>query len=382
MCPAPESSLQDEARAIWDAGLAAVSADRVHTAVHAVLTARQGGSITLDSTRPVTVVGAGKAAASMARAVVDALGARVRGGVVITPDGHGLETHPVHCLEAGHPIPDARGLRAAAQVHEMVQSLGTSDQLLALWSGGGSALLADPVPALGLDGLQRKTRDWLRGGVPIHTINRERTAQATLKGGRLGRLAAPADVFTLVLSDVPGDDPAMVASGPSFGTGPTVIIGRLKDAVDAAEVEATRRGWPVTRLPDLAGEARERGREIATLLLATAGPVCVLAGGEPTVTLSGTGRGGRCQELCLAAAEVLAGHPEVALLAVGTDGTDGPTDAAGAVVHGGTAAYGDPTLTQALAQNNSYPWLRAAGALVHTGPTRTNVTDLLVGLRR
>lgn len=352
------SRLHDEARSIWEAGLRAVDA-RALTRTHLALLGIGGAH---------KVVAVGKAAVAMAAGARDHLGDGAT-GVALVHDGAGIEVAGFEVLEAGHPVPDARGVAAAARIGAMVDALGSSDRLLALISGGGSALLADPAPPLDLDGLVQHTRSLLSAGSPIAEVNEWRTAHATLKGGRMARRARPARVLSLVLCDVPGR-PNLVASGPTAGTR-LVEMANIRTAVDAAMDEARSRGWAVNRLPALSGEAAEMGRRIAQ----TAGPGVWIGGGECTVTVRGPGRGGRCQELALAAARDLRGRP-FAMIAAGTDGRDGPTDAAGALVDGDTARYAG--IDEALRANDAWSWLDAHDLLVRTGTTGTNVGDLVV----
>lgn len=364
------TELADVARRAWEAGLAAVDPER---AVIRALSARPEGE------GPVWIAALGKAAPGMVRGVLAVLGDRVRGGVAVVPDGLGGALGTVEVHEASHPIPDARGLAAAERMGALVDGLGPTDRLLVLVSGGGSALLADPTPALGLAGLQEKTRELLASGADIHAINAWRVAHGTLKGGRLGQRALPARVRTLVISDVEGH-PERVASGPTAGVGPVEVVGGLGVALDAVVQALEAEGWPVDRGPRLVGEAREVGRRLGHTVAGSPGRRAWVLGGECTVTLRGSGAGGRCQELATAAALALHGTPSAVLLAAGTDGRDGPTDAAGALVDGSTADQ--PGAERALATSNTHRWLDAAGALIRTGPTGSNVGDLVVALRR
>ena len=343
-------------------------------------------------------------------------------------------------FEAGHPVPDEKGRAAVAAVEELLAGQKEGDTVVALLSGGASALLADPAEPLALADLQATTDLLLRSGAAIGELNAVRKHLSRLKGGQLARLAAPAAVVALVLSDVVGDPLDVIASGPTApdpttfadawgvverrglaGALPAGVRRRLLDGVAGRLPETPKPGDPVfdrvhnvvvgsNRLAALAAakEARELGyatllltthvegeaREIARVAAALARsvlahgdplppPACVVLGGETTVTVRGHGRGGRNQELALAAALALEGLDGVSVMALATDGSDGPTDSSGAVVDGGTAAEIrargiDPV--RALLENDAYPALAAAGAHLLTGPTGTNVNDLLVVL--
>lgn len=378
-------SPREEVRCIYDAALAAVEpAAAVRRALK-----RAGGHLIVGAhhvelPRRVRLIGAGKAAAPMARAAAEILGDRLTDGVVVVKRGHG-EPLPagLRLFEAGHPVPDEDGLLAAAAVHELAASSTAGDLVIVLISGGASALLPCPVEGVSLTTLQTVTDALLRAGADIGELNAVRRRLDRLKGGGLARLLRPARFLTLALSDVLGDDPATLGSGPTWAPddpAPYVIVASLEHALQAAVAEAQRRGWPVTRWPEpLVGEARDVGQALARGLLGSPAPACLVAGGEPTVTVRGDGSGGRAQELALAAAMVLRGSPGV-LLSAGTDGTDGPTDVAGAIVDGGSCGRTDLDPLAHLARNDSTPWLRSSGDALVTGPTRTNVGDLVIGL--
>lgn len=329
------------------------------------------------------VLGAGKAAAAMAEAVEAILGDRLDGGLVVVKRGHALPLRRVAVREAGHPVPDEAGLAAALEVEALARSAGPDDLVIVVLSGGGSALLPAPVDG-DLAGLVALTERLLRGGDDIRRINEVRRRADRLKGGGLARAIAPARHVTLALSDVLGDDPATIASGPTVPPGgpvaPYVVVGSLPAALDAAAREARALGWPTERVePLLVGEARDEGARLGRLLREHPGPRCFVGGGEPVVHVRGAGRGGRAQELALAAAVELAGTDRL-LLAAGTDGTDGPTDAAGAVVDGGTLARAGADPVDHLDRNDSGTFLARSGDLLITGPTRSNVGDLVLGL--
>mgnify|MGYP001147165180 CR=1 FL=1 len=388
------------------------------------------------------IVGAGKAGAPMAAAAASILGDRLTGGVVVVKEGHiaaenlaALQSR-IEIIEAGHPLPDARGVAAGERIADLLHHTGERDLVLALISGGGSALLTRPAPEITLDDLQRLTRLLLACGASINEINTLRRHLDTLKGGGLARLAVPAAVVTLILSDVVGDPLDVIASGPTVADPTTfadalgvleryavmrqtpaailerlqcgargeidetpkpgdpalarvhnLIIGSNRLAADAALAVARNEGFNTLLLTTfLQGEARVVGRVLAAIAREIAvsnhpisPPACVIAGGETTVTLRGDGRGGRNQELALAAAADLAAAPGALLVALATDGGDGPTDAAGAVVSDTTiqraAALGLDTVA-ALAHNDSYPFFAALDDLLRPGPTQTNVNDL------
>ncbi len=384
----------------------------------------------------ILAIGLGKAAAPMLVAAEGILGDRLDAGLCVTKRGHGLPLGRSRLMEAGHPVPDEDGLAASGEVERLLRGATRDDLILVLLSGGGSALLPAPAPGITLAEKQSVTSLLLASGADIGEMNCVRKHLSRLKGGGLARTAAPARVATIVLSDVVGDPLDVIASGPtvpdptSFGDALEVLRrrglvdrvpgtvrqrllagarGELPDtpkpgdplfrrcrvllggtnrlALDAAARKARALGYrPLVLTTTLTGEAREIGAMLAALAREVrasgrpvAPPCCLLSGGEPTVTLRGNGKGGRNQELALAAAFGLESLPGVALLAAGTDGTDGPTDAAGAICDGDTLARAragglDPA--RHLANNDAYPLLAAIGDLLITGPTRTNVMDL------
>jgi len=369
----------------------------------------------------IIVVGAGKASAAMAAAVEAHWGEGLE-GLVITRYGHGMPTKAIEIVEAAHPVPDAAGQKAAARIAGLVEGLTPDDFVLCLISGGGSALLAAPAPGLTLADKQDLNRQLLACGAPIGEMNCVRKHLSALKGGRLAARAHPARVLSLVISDVPGDDPATVASGPTVADPTTVADARaiiakyglkLPAHIDAflstAEAEtpkpgdarlkraetrivaapalslaaaarvAEQAGYRVIDLGDrVEGEAREVGRAHAGLALKTEGPAVILSGGETTVTLKGGGRGGRNSEYALALAIALNGAPGISGVACDTDGIDGSEDNAGAMVLPDTLARAKSLGLNAaalLADNDAYGFFSAIGDLVVTGPTLTNVND-------
>jgi glycerate 2-kinase len=378
------------------------------------------------------VVGAGKAAAAMAQAVE----AHWRGplsGLVVTRYGHGAPCKAIEVVEAAHPVPDAAGRRAASRILETVRGLTPEDLVLCLVSGGGSALLAAPAEGLTLEDKQAVNRALLKSGANITEMNCVRKHLSAIKGGRLAAACAPAKVVTLLISDVPGDDPSVIASGPTvpdpttfadalavlakYGiTGPRAVLQHLHAARDespkpgdprfahaevvmlataqdalraAAEVARAAGVAPVILGDSIEGEARDVAavhagiaRQVARYgaqVGSIAAPPCVLiSGGETTVTVRGDGRGGRNAEFLLALAVALDGHPGVAAIAADTDGIDGSEDNAGALLGPDSVARAAAlqlNAKQRLAANDGYGFFAALGDLVQTGPTRTNVND-------
>ena len=416
------------ARAIFDAALQAADVRP--------LVLRALDAVELPSRGRVIVLGAGKASGAMAAAVEEALGERVSGGVVAVKDGHLAATRRVRLLEAGHPLPDERGAAAAREIFALARSAGADDLVLVLISGGGSALTPAPVPPITLADKQAVTRLLLAAGATINQLNTVRKHLSLLKGGQLARAAAPARVHALVLSDVIGDPIDVIASGPTAPDGSTfaaalailerfgirarvsasivdrlergtagkiaetpkrddplfrrvtnTVIGNNALVVDAATARAAPLGFhPHVLTRSLEGEACLVARdwvELARRIKAGRGPVsppaCVIAGGETTVTIRGRGTGGRCQEFALATALEMEGLDDVVVLAAGTDGTDDPTGAAGALVDGATAGRarerGDDLVAR-LADNDSHAVFGGLGDLIVTGPTNTNLHDL------
>ncbi len=374
----------------------------------------------IDATRyrNIYVVGAGKAAAVMAAEAERKLGRRITAGAVNTKYGH--TTKPLRAIEVrecGHPIPDEAGMRGAERIAEIARAAQEGDLVLCLLSGGASALMPLPVEGLSLEEKGDITRQLLARGADIHQMNTVRKHLSRIKGGQLAAMAYPADVITLILSDVIGDNLEVIGSGPTAADPTTVesarellnrfgvtgraaellretpkytkarnvVIGSNRLALDAASKQARKLGYRTLLLSSsIQGETREAAQVLASILREVREhshpvkpPVCLLSGGETTVTLRGSGKGGRNQEFALAAALAISGLPGVTVLSCGTDGTDGPTDAAGGIVNGATA---DSQARAALDNNDSYPYLKARNALVITGPTGTNVMDMQVML--
>jgi hydroxypyruvate reductase len=345
----------------------------------------------------------------------------------VTKDLHSepdLANTPIEQFEAGHPLPDDRGLRATRRILELAAEVGPRDLVICLISGGGSALLSAPVPQLGLSGLSALTERLLASGADIHEFNTVRKHLSLVKGGQLAKAAAPAQVLTLILSDVVGDDLGVIASGPTvpdkstfqdaaavlkkygqplpiyiqdglaglvpetpkpgdpfFERVSNLLVGTNRMAAEAAITAAQSRGFRSRLLTvTLTGEAQKAGAWLAGQLAQMPPRSCWVAGGETTVTLGpDPGLGGRNLETALAAVSRVAGLERCLLLTLATDGGDGPTDAAGAVVSGDTLARAveqnmDPN--EFLRRHDAYPFFAALGDLIKTGPTRTNVNDL------
>ncbi|MGE4290637.1 MAG: glycerate kinase [Desulfovibrio sp.] len=434
---------QDDLLYIVERAIGAVSPD---AAMHRTV-CRQGDLLTVadreyDLSRyaRVLAVGAGKASAPMALALEEILGERLEGGVVATKYGHGLDLSRIRILESGHPVPDLAGQAAAAELLQVAEQAGERDLVFLLLSGGASALVPAPRGPVALAHKQETTRLLLECGADINEINAVRKHLSLLKGGHLARTMEPATVVTLIISDVVGDRLDVIGSGPtapdasSFGEClailerhalrsrvPAAVLELLEQgaaghvpetcksgdvcflrvqneiiasnvmALEGAAQAARERGYkPVVLTSAMRGEARDvarslvlTARDACARLAADSAPLCLLAGGETTVTIRGQGRGGRNQEMALAAALALAELPDcrerVAVACVGTDGSDGPTDAAGALVLPDTLSRGDAGGLCALAHladNNAYEYFSGAGTILRTGPTRTNVMDV------
>lgn len=335
----------------------------------------------------VIIVGAGKAAASMA-AIIEQQWASPLEGLVIVPDGHTAECDQIEVVEAAHPLPDERGVAATRRILESVAGLDPDDTVVCLLSGGGSALLCAPAPGITLEEKRARTAELLRSGAPIHEINAARRRMSAVKGGKLAAACAPAGVITLIISDVPGNDPSVVASGPTVVDAETArdsdvrILATSDDALQAAALRALELDITPHLLGDIAGDARELADEHARLakeIAAGRGPVAppcvILSGGETTVRVTGTGRGGRNGEYGLALALALDGMQGISAIACDTDGIDGTGNNAGCRITPDSLRRfrGDARALQA--NNDSYAFFAALGDLIVTGPTRTNVND-------
>jgi hydroxypyruvate reductase len=376
------------------------------------------------------VVGAGKAAAAMARAVEQNWHGPL-GGLVVTRYGHGIPCERIEVIEASHPVPDAAGARAAERILASVKALTSDDLVLCLISGGASALLALAAPGLTLADKQQVNKALLKCGATISEMNCVRKHLSAIKGGRLAAAAYPAKVVTLVISDVPGDDVSIIGSGPTvpdptsfadaravfekyklalspalaarfaskdetpkpgdprFAGAETILIARPQDALEAAAAVARTAGYQSVILSDsLEGEARDVAlvhagiaRQIVSHGQPHRAPAALISGGETTVTVRGSGRGGRNAEFLLALAVALDGHPGIHAIACDTDGIDGTEDNAGAIAGPDSLARGRAKGLDAktmLANNDGYGFFAGIGDLVVTGPTRTNVNDFRV----
>jgi len=394
----------------------------------------------LEDFERIFVIGAGKAGAPMARAMEEILGDRLTGGRITVKYGHTAPLKMVETKEAGHPIPDEQGLDGAEAISSIANQAGEKDLVFCVISGGGSALLVSPAEGVRLQEKQAVTSELLACGASIQEINTVRKHLSRVKGGQLARACWPATVVTLILSDVVGDPLDVIASGPTvpdtstfgdcleiigryglagrlpasvmarieagakgalpdtpkegeqvFGRVQNEIVGNSLSAVLAASRRAESLGYtPLILSTRIEGETREVARVHAAIfreVLATgfplAPPACILSGGETTVTLKGNGKGGRNQEFSLAVALHIQGEDRIFFLSGGTDGTDGPTDAAGAFADGRTVERGrarDMEAGRYLDDNNSYPFFQALDDLLITGPTNTNVMDLRICL--
>jgi hydroxypyruvate reductase len=384
----------------------------------------------------IYVIGAGKAGASMAKAAEKVLGRRITGGLINVKDGHLAKLKRIELNECGHPVPDQRGVDGAARIAAIAEKAGKDDLVICLISGGASALLPLPADPITLEEKQATTKLLLACGANIHEINAIRKHISRIKGGQLARLASPATVEALLLSDVIGDDLDVIGSGPTAPDASTfagavallerygilarvpaavrerleagirgeipetpkpadpvfkrvrnTVVGSCKLALDAAAKRAREMGFRTLVLSsEIQGETRDVARmhaaiarEIRKLGQPVKPPACIITGGETTVTLKGQGLGGRNQEFVLAAALDIAGLPDVVVFSAGTDGTDGPTDAAGAIADGDTLSR-KPDALRYLDGNDSYHYFEPLKDLVMTGPTNTNVMDVRIVL--
>jgi len=390
----------------------------------------------LDEFRNVYVVGAGKASARMAVAVEKLLGKRITGGLLNVKHGHVAKLRRIRLNECGHPVPDEAGVQGAQEIGNIAAKAGEDDLLICLISGGGSALMPFPAQPVTLAEKQETTQLLLRSGANIHEINTVRKHISSIKGGQLAALAWPAQVLSLILSDVIGDDLDVIGSGPTAPDSSTfvdavsvldkfeltnripasvgeriragmageipetpkslervqnLIVGSNQLALDAAAGAARGLGYrPLILSSFIEGETRDVAKvhaAIAKEVLSSGRPVkrpaCVISGGETTVTIKGDGLGGRNQEFALAAAMDIAAISGVLMLSGGTDGSDGPTDAAGALCDGTTIARAEKLGLNAadfLARNDSYHFFEPLSDLIKTGPTGTNVMDVRLAL--
>jgi len=394
-------------------------------------------SYLLDSFERIIVTGFGKATAPMAKALEDILGERLSEGWIIVKYGHKVPLKKVRVMEAAHPVPDEAGQKATRFILDRLKECTEKDLVLCAVSGGGSALSPSPREPLELSEIQETTRLLLESGATILELNSIRKHLSTCQGGQLARSAYPAAVVSLLLSDVVGDPPDVISSGPTVpdpstfsdcldiveryglsgklpprvlkllrdgADGPadetpkpgdavfnrcrSLVVGSNRSALLASSRKAKELGYKTLVLSSfIQGEARDVaevfaaiGKEIAASGNPISSPCCILAGGETTVTIRGNGKGGRNQELALAAAISIEGHPLISMLSAGTDGSDGPTDAAGAFVDGATlreALKKGMDAKKYLLNNDSYTFFKELDDLLTTGPTRTNVMDVI-----
>ncbi|MEM7008546.1 MAG: glycerate kinase [Thermodesulfobacteriota bacterium] len=435
--------LRKDAKEIFDAGLKAVdpiNAVKNHVRRDGNKLILQDAEYHLESFDNIYVIGMGKAAASMAKAVEDILGERLTSGIVNVKYGHSVELSKVKINEAGHPVPDDEGLKGSREIMNLLNSSGEKDLVICLISGGGSALLPVPAGNLTLEDKQLVTQSLLECGANIHEINSIRKQISAVKGGRLAQLVYPSTLISLILSDVIGDNLDVIASGPTVADTHTfhdcrniinkysldervpkrvidyiemgcdgqiedtpkadspifekthnVIVGSNILAVKAAKEKALSLGYNSLILSTyIHGETEEVAKvhtAVAKEIIASGNPVnkpaCIISGGETTVTIEGKGQGGRNQEFVLAAAIDIEGLENTLVLSAGTDGNDGPTDAAGALADGSTINRANKLGLNAyeyLCENNSYNYFDPLGDLIVTGPTNTNVMDLRIVL--
>lgn len=432
--------LREQLLAIFNAGIAAVAPDAAIIS-HVRLTGANADILEIDGHKwdlshgRLVVAGAGKGAAPMGQAVEKILGPRIDSGFIVVKDGHDLPLKHMAIGQASHPVPNSAGLAASRRILEIARELGPSDTLICLLTGGASALTPCPPSELSLEDLGDVTRVLLASGMPIDAVNSIRRHLSEFGGGRLAKAANGATVISLIVSDVIGDDLCAIASGPTAPDSTTYadclrlideyhiadrlpqnalellrmgaagktsetlkpgdetfdkvhnfLVASNAQALEACAAQAMSLGMtPVIEEQPMQGEASEVAdnlvRRAMELSLTSAHmPLCYMAGGETTVTINGRGMGGRNQEMALAAAIALAGHNNICALFGGTDGTDGPTDAAGGFAFGDTVLkMGGLPLAQAyLNDNDSYSALLKSGDLLITGPTLTNVMDLAI----
>jgi glycerate-2-kinase len=398
-----------------------------------------GQQIDVETINHIYVVGAGKATAPMAEALEEIVGDFIKEGIILVKHGHTLPLRKIETIEAGHPVPDEPGVKGTQAMLQLLKKVTDKDLVIVLISGGGSSLLIDLPPDCSLRQLQECFQILLRSGATIVEMNAIRKHLSQVKGGQLAKLCYPAKLITLILSDVVGDPLDVIASGPTvadpstfadawqviekyklhnqipsairkhlemgiqgivpetpkpadpiFRSVSNFIIGSNTIALEAARQKATQLGFHTSILQaNITGEARE----VAAMLVKEARkvsadanyskPACLLMGGETTVTVTGKGLGGRNQELVLVAALTLQAHENIVILSGGTDGSDGPTDAAGAIADGQTviqALHSGVDAQTFLDANDSYYFFKKAGGHITTGPTLTNVMDVMVAL--
>lgn len=419
--------------AIFEAAIDAVKPDQAllsHLEIHANKLFAGNKEYPLDKGR-IFVVAAGKGAAPMAKALEDILGNRIQDGAVVVKYGHGLPLSNMEVIEASHPVPDSEGEKGAKRLLELAAEAGPDDLLICLLTGGASSLLPSPGHGLALTDLQAVTERLLASGATIAELNVIRKHLSQIAGGQLAKAAGGAKVLSVIVSDVIGDSLDVIASGPTapdsstwqdcaaivdkynltdvlparvtrliedgakgnvpetpkpgeLGNVTNIIVANNNQAIEAAAAKAKDLGYKIFQeTAPMQGEARITARELierAKNLAAVPGnlPFCMLAGGETTVTLKGHGLGGRNQEMALAASLELEHIDNIHALFAGTDGTDGPTDAAGGFADAKALAAMGTKAKQWLEDNDSYHALEEAESLYKTGPTRTNVMDLAI----
>lgn len=441
--PETPSNLRRDAELIFSAGTEAVKGDQaIHQHVRKDASGLHIDELVFDINRfrNIWVTGAGKASAAMADAIEKQLGDRIKGGVISVKYGHGLNLGKIRTIEAGHPVFDQNSVAAAEEILSVARSASSEDLLIFLLSGGGSALMANPVPPLTMDEKQDAIKILLLSGADIDSINTIRKHISTIKGGQLAAAAYPANLITLIISDVVGDKLDAIGSGPTVpdtstygdclqivkkynlsGKLPAKIMVRLTDgaagklpetprvddpvfakshariiadnglALDAARKRAASLGYNTVILSSaIEGDTRAAAKMLSSIAMEVkksgnpvAAPACILSGGETTVAVTGDGKGGRNQEFALASAFEIAGRGNIVVLCGGTDGTDGPTDAAGGITDSATIhnARKKGLCPEAFLNNNdSYNFLNRTGELLVTGPTNTNVMDLRIFL--
>ena len=395
----------------------------------------------LNNYENIYVVGGGKACAPMAKAMEGLLGDKIDNGIIVVKYDHGLSLKKIETVEASHPIPDENGERGASDILRLLSGTGEKDLIICLISGGGSALLVQPHKGITLQDIQTASAELLACGATIDEINTVRKHLSSIKGGQLAKAAYPSTLITLMLSDVVGDPMDIIASGPTvpdestfedayaiiqkysleekisnsvcgflgsgkigeieetpehgnkiFDNTQNVIVGSNKIALNAAEKRAKDLGYNTIVLSSLVeGESRDVAKffaaiakEVSRTGTPVSKPACIIAGGETTVTIRGKGKGGRNQEFALSAAMEIEGFEGVVILSAGTDGTDGPTDATGAIVDSNTCKDARKKFNlnaeEFLSRNDSYNFFKKTGEHIVTGPTMTNVMDIMISL--
>ena len=395
----------------------------------------------LNNYENIYVVGGGKACAPMAKAMEDILGDKIDDGLIVVKYNHGLPLKKIETIEASHPIPDKNGVRGTSNILRLLSKTGEKDLIICLISGGGSALLVQPHKEITLQDIQTTSAELLACGAAIDEINTVRKHLSSIKGGQIAKAAYPSTLITLILSDVVGDPMDIIASGPTvpdestfedayaiiqkysleekmpnsacgflkrgkmgkieetpeagneiFDNTQNIIVGSNRIALEAAEKRAREMGYNTIILSSLVeGESRDAAKFLAAIAkeVSRTGtpipkPACIIAGGETTVTIRGKGKGGRNQEFALSAAMEIEGCEGVVILSAGTDGTDGPTDATGAIVDFNTCKDARVKFSrnpeEFLNNNDSYNFFKKTGEHIITGPTMTNVMDIMISL--